>query len=402
MRLRSIALAALGGLVVAAALHSAALLLASLAGAGLGTLVVVSRRHVFDGVSFTRTPSRRVVPWGGRLEITLCVSNAKLLPVVWLHVRDGWPSGLVPIGFVLRPSAVRRDQLLSQTLSLKWYELVRRRYQVRCMRRGLHRFGPTELEAGDPFGVTGVSRELPAGEQIVVLPRVLDVPDLQAFAGRPLVEAPSTTSLTTDPTALRGTRPYLPDDPLRAVNWRATARTGLLHTNEYDPTSLAAVRLLLDVAVFEHVWMGVDPERVELLCVTAASLASAFVTHGFSVGLASNARLTGDWRAVDIEPMQGSLDEVLETLARVFVYPSDDFSHVLAAELAEDRATADCVLVVPALRTPSREQLVRLREDRPVTVVYVGRPSDEERDFVDVVVPADFDWRSAHALAAGG
>lgn len=398
MRLRSIAWAALAGLAIAALLHSGALVFATLAAAIFAALVVVSRRRVFRGFEFERTPERRVIGWGGRLEITMSLTNAKLLPLVWLRVRDRWPLGLRPQGFTLERSGWQDSQRLSQTLSLRWYERVRRRYQVRCMQRGLHRFGPAELEAGDPFGIAGVVREVAAREEIVVLPKVLAVPALELLTGRPLLEAPASRSLARDPTELRGTRPYRPGDGLRSVNWRATARTGTLYTNEFEPTALAATRLLLDVRVFEHAWQGVDPERFELLCVVTASLAAAIAGAGHPVGLATNAILSGDWRSVDIEPREGALDEVLETLARVVVIPPDDFSALLAAELADESGRGDVVIVTAALRPRSRRLVAQLRAERPTTVVYVGRPSAEERPFVDAVVPADFDWRTRDAL----
>jgi uncharacterized protein (DUF58 family) len=399
MRLRWIAVAAGAGLVVAAALHSGALVLATLAAAALAALVVVSRRNVFRGLSFARTPAQRVVPWGGQLEVTLSLSNAKLMPVVWLRLWDEWPSGLEPHGFVLQPSAVKRRQRLSQTLSLRWYERVRRRYRVTCTQRGLHRFGPAELEAGDPFGVSGVAREVTDAKEIVVLPRVLDVPDLEVLVGRPLLQAPTTRSLALDPTALRGTRPYQAGDPPRAVNWRATARTAVLHSNEYDPTMLGEVKLLLDVGVYEHAWTGVDPDRVELLCVVAASFATAYAARGFRVGLASNARLEGDRRTVDIQPSEAALDDVLETLGRVFVYPADDFSGVLTAELCADMTDTGCLLIVPALRPRPRELVGHLRQERPTAVVYVGCPAPDEQGLTDAVVAGDFDWRRSDALA---
>ena len=95
---------------------------------------------------------------------------------------------------------------------------------------------------------------------------------------------------------------------------------------------------------------------------------------------------------------------MLETLGRVLVFPPDDFATVLGAELADEAGQAaqagqaDCVLVAAALRPPARELLVRLRAERPVTVVYVGSPSAEERPFVDATVPGDFDWRTSDAL----
>ena len=398
MRLRSILWAALAGLAAAALLHSGALVFATLAAALLAALVVVTRRRVFRAVTFSRTPDRRVVGWGAPLEVTVTLTNAKLLPLFWLRLRDDWPLGLAPHGFTLEPARWADCQRLTQTLSLRWYERVRRRYRVDCRQRGQYWFGPATLEAGDPFGITGAAEELGGRESILVLPKVLDVAGLELLEGRPLVESPAPRSLARDPAELHGTRPYAPGDPLHAVNWRATARTGELHTDEFEPTSLAAVRLLLDVGVHQHVWQGVDPERVELLCAVAASLASAFAAGGHAVGLASNARVAGDWRAVDVEPREGALDEVLETLARVIALPPDDFAALLAAEAADESSSADCVLVVPALRAPARAELARLRAERATTVVFVGRPTEPERPLVDAVVPPDFDWRASSAL----
>jgi uncharacterized protein (DUF58 family) len=398
VELRSIAWATVAGLVVAVILQSRDLVFATLAAAALAALVVVSRRRIFRAFTFTRVPARRVVPWGGRLDVTLTATNAKLLPVVWLRISDEWPAGIEPRGFALSASFVRGTQGFSQTISLRWYERVTRHYQVRCVARGLHGFGPAELEAGDPFGIAGVARPVAGVERFVVLPKVLRVPALDALVGHPLVEAPADRSLAHDPTALRGTRLYRPGDPLRAVNWRATARRGVLHTNEFDPTTLAAVKLLVDVGVTEHAWQGVDPERVELLCVVAASLAAAVAERGSGVGIVSNAHLAGKAGTVDVEPREGALDEVLESLARVLVLLAHDFRLVLEAELADVDADADCLLVVPALRPPVRPLVEQVRRERGAHVVYVGEPSAAELPLVDAVVPATFDWRAADAL----
>ncbi len=398
MRLRSIAWAGLAGLVVAALLHSSALVFASLAASALAALVVTTRRRVFTAFTFERTLSRRVAPWGGELEITMSVTNAKLLPLVWMRVRDEWPAGLEPLGFALRPLSHLGRQAFIQTISVRWYERLRRRYRVRCVERGLHRFGPVELEAGDPFGIAGVERKLEARQELAVLPKVLEIPGFDLLIGHPLVEETVAHALACDPTALRGIRPYRPGDAMRAINWRATARSGALQTNEFDPASLAAVRLLLDVSGLRRAWEGIDPDLMELLCVVAASLAAAFAARGHGVGLASNARLTRDWRAADIEPAEGALPEVLEALARMLPYSGRGLGALLSAELAGGSSRAEHVVVTAALRSGARGPLAQLRAERPTRVVYVGRPTDDEAPLVDIVVPGDFDWRTSDAL----
>ena len=238
------------------------------------------RARLFRGVSFERSVSRRVVPWGGDLEVALSITNDKLLPLVWLQVRDQWPAGVEPLGYTLNRTLVLDRQELVETVSVRWFERLRRRYRVRCTARGVHRFGPADVQAGDPFGIAGVGTRWEEQREVVVLPRVLDVPGLALLRGRPLVEEQAERSLALDPTALRGVRPYLPGDPVRALNWRATARTGVLHTNEFDPSSQAAVRLLLDLGSLYRSWEAIEAELMELLCVVAASLAASFDGRG--------------------------------------------------------------------------------------------------------------------------
>jgi uncharacterized protein (DUF58 family) len=401
VRLRTIALVCLEGLVVAALLRSPALMFASLSASALAALVVVSQRRVFAAFAYERAPAQRVASWGSELEIVMSVTNDKILPLLWLRVRDRWPSGVEPLGFTLWRPASQGSRAFVQTVSVRWYERLQRRYRVRCTARGLYRFGPVDLEAGDPFGIAGVSRRLEAHEELVVLPKVLDVPGLDLVTGHPLVEQSAARSLARDPTSLRGTRPYVPGDPMWAINWWATARSGVLFTNEFDPTSLAAVRILLDVGGTERSWEVSSAERNELLCVVAASLAAAFDARGFGVGLASNARVDRDWRAVNIEPNQGALSDLLETLGRVRLFPAGGFEEVLTAELADQTSRSDCVVVTASLRSPVREGVVRLRAERWTTVVYVGQPAAEERALIDAVVPGDFDWRTSRALALG-
>ena len=112
------------------------------------------------------------------------------------------------------------------------------------------------------------------------------------------------------------------------------------------------MRLLLDAGSLYRAWEGIDPELMELLCVVAASLAAAFDERGYAVGLASNAVLVRDSRTADLQPAHGALPEVLEMLARLGAFTARDYGSVLAAELADETASADCVLITAASTEP--------------------------------------------------
>jgi uncharacterized protein (DUF58 family) len=90
-----------------------------------------------------------------------------------------------------------------------------------------------------------------------------------------------------------GVRRYEAGDPLNRIHWRATARTGVLHSKIYEPTTVAGVTVLLDFhqGSFEAKH---EPMRSELAITAAASLANAVFQMGQQVGLVTNARDAAD------------------------------------------------------------------------------------------------------------
>jgi uncharacterized protein (DUF58 family) len=92
-----------------------------------------------------------------------------------------------------------------------------------------------------------------------------------------------------DPTRTAGVRPYQLGDPLQRVHWRATARTGTLHSRVYEPTTLAGATIVLDFHDSGYGSRG-EPHRSELAITLAASLANAVARMNQPVGFASNGR----------------------------------------------------------------------------------------------------------------
>ena len=87
-----------------------------------------------------------------------------------------------------------------------------------------------------------------------------------------------------DPTRLAGVRLFQQGDPLNRVHWRATARTGALHSRVYENSRVAGATLLLDF--HQESYGGVTgPNSAELAIVTVAALANAVFLQGQQIGL---------------------------------------------------------------------------------------------------------------------
>jgi uncharacterized protein (DUF58 family) len=96
-----------------------------------------------------------------------------------------------------------------------------------------------------------------------------------------------------DPTRIAGVRDYLPGDPLSRVHWRATARTGELHSKLYEPSTIVGATILLDFHVTSHPKHH-EPFRSELAVTAAASVANAVYEMGQQIGLVTNGRDAAD------------------------------------------------------------------------------------------------------------
>jgi len=128
---------------------------------------------------------------------------------------------------------------------------------------------------------------------ILVYPQVVPLQGYDLASRRPIGEVRLTHRLFEDPTRIAGVRRYQNGDSLNRVHWRATARTGELHTKVYEPSSIAGATLLLDFHRDSYVARS-EPHGSELAVTTVASLANAVYHLGQQVGFITNGRDAAD------------------------------------------------------------------------------------------------------------
>ncbi|MFM7516436.1 MAG: DUF58 domain-containing protein, partial [Pirellula sp.] len=92
-----------------------------------------------------------------------------------------------------------------------------------------------------------------------------------------------------DPTLMTGLREYRAGDPINRVHWKATARTGTLHTRVFQPTCVQGAMLLLDMHESTNPQKH-EPVRTDLAVSAAASIAHWLYQNAEPFGLVSNGR----------------------------------------------------------------------------------------------------------------
>jgi uncharacterized repeat protein (TIGR01451 family) len=246
-------------------------------------------RTWINNLTATREVDRLEANVGDTVTVGVSVKNNGWLPVVWVLLEDVLPKrallfqppSLGLVGFRMK---------LALVAGRKGFVMV---YKLACTRRGYYQIGPAVLETGDLFGLHRRYRVGAAPQFLMVFPQITPLEGYDVSSKRPIGEVRMTYRLYEDPTRISGVRPYEQGDPLNRVHWRATARTGLLHSKVYEPSTVAGATVVLDFHQASHDKRH-EPLRSELAVTCAASVAHAVYEMGQQVGLVTNGRDAAD------------------------------------------------------------------------------------------------------------
>ncbi|HEX9017009.1 MAG TPA: DUF58 domain-containing protein [Chloroflexota bacterium] len=277
-------------------------------------------RHALDGVAYERMLGDQRAFAGDTLDLSVRLTNGKLLPLPLIEISDPVPLPLA-VSDGSHPSGM--DEI-HHAVSLGWHERIAWRHRLSCRRRGVYSLGPATATSGDPFGLFTTSRVLGGATALIVYPRLVPVEALQLPPAYPQGERRAERWIFEDPSRTVGAREYRRGDTLRRIHWKATARRQELQTRVYEPTTDVEIALFLALGTFqESPGAGAD-EPFERAVSVAASLAHHFVIRGFPVGMYANGGTSRDAGPLEIAPGSGSaqVTRILETLAAVDDLPS--------------------------------------------------------------------------------
>lgn len=355
---------------------------------GLGFVVIVlgavSRywgRHLFDGVSFRRRLRERRLFAGEATELEVELENRKLLPLPWFEWRLAVSEQVEVVGERLANAASPGLNLLARRGSLGWYERQRWRFTLRSEQRGYHQVGPGRIAAAELFGLFPGVREDERRDRVVVYPRLVSLPELGFPAARVLGEWRGRQVLFEDPLRFAGLREYQPTDPLRRIDWKASARLGSLTSRVYEPSATPHLYLLLNVDTLPHSWEGYLVDELEWTISVAASIAHWAAERGFAVGLLANGSFPDADRPIRLPPARSpdQLTRILEALAMVQPLTLQELATVVRRESGRWPMGATVVLIASLVPPELAEEVRRLREEgHTVAAIATSERVDRE------------------------
>lgn len=334
----------------------------------LGVVLAVAwywNRVSLRGVEYQRWYRyRRAFP-GEEVDGHVRVRNEKALPLVWLRISDRWPQAVGPSDeSVLAPSHRPDLGYLHLILAMRGYSSTLRQNPLRFRARGIYKLGPVSATTGDPFGLfLSEDDDFGPDGRLVVFPTVHPVSTFGLDPDDPFGEKAAERRLFEDISRPMGVREYRPEDGFRRIHWPATAKTGQLQTRVFQPVKGLDLVVCLNASTFAHHWEGTDPDMLEALIETAASITMEAFERGFRVGLLCNGSIAHSGQAFRIPPgrSKGHLPHLLESLAGVTPMVTAPFERYLLSQAP--RLEYGSILVVITAVTPPEllEAMIRLR-----------------------------------------
>ncbi|RMF93422.1 MAG: DUF58 domain-containing protein [Planctomycetota bacterium] len=287
----------LGGILwcVSLLIQSSALAIATYVLLATAVLCRIVVRHWAASVEAERRCNVYSARVGERVTVVVRVVNRSRLPIPWALLED-----ILPVRAVRgRPPRLKITGKPLTAVSIGRGKAVSAVYQVECLERGFYQLGPLVVEVGDPFGLERRYRIVTEPHFLLVYPQVTTLEEWDIATRKPVGEVRLSHRLFEDPTRISGVREYQAGDPLNRIHWRATARTGTLHSKLFEPSVIAGATILIDFHK-EAFPSGTVPMRSELAVRMAASLAYALTQMNEQLGLISNG-----WDAVDLARLEG-------------------------------------------------------------------------------------------------
>ena len=185
--------------------------------------------------------------WEGQeSELSEIIENRKRLPLTMLKVKFQTDRHLV---FADTKGSRTTDRYYRNDIfQIGRLEKVTRALHFTGGRRGYYTIQEADLVASDLFLTAQYTATTPIEHcSLYVYPKPFSHPDFKRSLKQLNGEVLAKRHLLEDPFEYRGIRDYQPQDDLKSINWKATARTGDLKVNQKNYTSQKSVRIFVNL-----------------------------------------------------------------------------------------------------------------------------------------------------------
>ncbi|MDO5572859.1 MAG: DUF58 domain-containing protein [bacterium] len=209
---------------------------------------------------------QHIVEAGERNVLIETIENQKWLPLPILQIKfAATKTFLFPKE---ETSAVTDQYYRNEFFSVLSYQKIVRELPFLCSKRGCYSVSDMDVIAKDLFLTGKMLAHLEHHETVCVLPRKIPVTQIPFSMDVLFGDVVRKSHIHEDPFEFAGIREYQPYDSMHSINWKNTAKSGILQVNTYHTTFSQEV----------HIFLNIDANtvaRADQLCEEAIRVADA-------------------------------------------------------------------------------------------------------------------------------
>ena len=331
----------------------------------LAALEWLSIRRSGKRVAVTAALDQTLAAPGESVTLRCTVANGGLWPQLFAVFMLSLPPGVR----VLDAGAGRvRKEVSGSVVTYRLMLLPHTRWSGRLRltfdRRGVYRLGKYFLEAGDLLGLQGILlRGEPSLRCVCTAELCPDTAEVRALGGL-LGDWSVRRFLHEDESMLTGFRDYTGREPMKAISWIQTARTGTLTVKQYDHTAEPDAMVLVGLR-------SASPEEAERCLSLARTVCEMLEERAIAYSFASD----GDLRSFGKGFGKQHLLPILRTIGEAKPVSFTGL-YSLCERCSAQREGSRGYIVITTGSDPEEAAalaLLRSRSEHEICVLYGGR-----------------------------
>lgn len=284
------------------------------------------------------------------------ISNRKNLPLPAVEIDFNFDRGL---RFVNTANSIVSDKLYRRDIfALAPNQKITRRLELNCLKRGYYTLTENGLAAKDIFLSKKYVTAFPQSTRLYVFPEHISAERIAVPFKRIMGELLTRDRVYEDPFEFGGIRDYMQSDPMKYINWKASAKSGKLVVNLHDSTLSQRVCIFLDTSGSDSAREAELTEEAIRLC---AALSEKISSAGVGLDIISSGRDKLSGEKLRMESLgSGSLTALAKALARLEL--TDESIGAELSRFKADRRTL--VILISKNNSPEAlHELYRLSGD---------------------------------------
>lgn len=322
-------------------------------------LVLLAIRKLYDrfwAYQLTASVSFRdgAVYEGEKTELREIIVNDKLLPIPTLEIDFHLHRNLrltAAENSTVSDKTYRRD-----VFSLGGKKKITRHLELDCTKRGYYTLEKLGLSANDLFMAKRYLTSFDSPGELYVYPARIPTEKIAIPFNKIMGDILSRSRVYDDPFEFGGIRDYMISDPMKYINWKASAKSGKLVVNLHDSSLSQKVSIILDT--YDSA-APLDDELNEECIRIASALSERIIAQGISLSLTGNGFDLISGKGLRLLEIKGSESiQLKKTLSRLTWNDGETAAQVMnAMEVTENTLF---VLLSKNATEENREAFARL------------------------------------------